>query len=304
MKKEERINQSQFYDLITGEELSWQAIIYDLIKTEQLNPWDIEIGVLADRYVEKIAKLESDDFFVSSKVLLACALLLRLKSEILANSYIQELNDSLFGKKEVQATLDLEQFIIEEGELPILTPKTPMARHKKVTLEQLMGALNHAMNTENRRIRRHLKSKQAEKSALVVMPKTTLIPLKVRVKNIFSIVKSHFNVNKEHIGFHELAKDKEEKLATFLPILHLSNQEKIHLHQPIHFEEIYIRDKIHPEELADLEEGLGLIKDDEEKRIVNELVQGGKALEKEIKIEEGEQAIHIGDTAMKVGEIV
>ena len=99
MKKEERINQSQFYDLITGEELSWQAIIYDLIKTEQLNPWDIEIGVLADRYVEKIAKLESDDFFVSSKVLLACALLLRLKSEILANSYIQELNDSLFGKK-------------------------------------------------------------------------------------------------------------------------------------------------------------------------------------------------------------
>ena len=68
--------------------------------------------------------------------MLACALLLRLKSEILANNYIQELNDSLFGKKEMQATLDLEHFIIEEGELPILIPKTPMARHKKVTLEQ------------------------------------------------------------------------------------------------------------------------------------------------------------------------
>jgi segregation and condensation protein A len=313
MKKEERINQSQFYDLITGEEFSWQAIIYDLIKTEQLNPWDIEIGVLADRYVEKIAELEDDDFFISSKVLLACALLLRLKSEILANSYIQELNDSLFGGKEMQVTLGLENFIIEEGELPILIPKTPMARHKKVTLEQLMGALNHAMNTENRRIKRHIKSKQAERSALVVMPKTTLIPLKVRVKNIFSIVQSHFNVNNEHIGFHELAKDREEKLATFLPVLHLSNQEKVHLHQPVHFEEIYIRDKIHPDEKADLENVLGLVGDEGE--IVDELVDGGKKLEEEeifedladgakaLELEEGERGVHIGDTAMKVGEI-
>ena len=288
MKKEERINQSQFYNLITGEELSWQAIIYDLIKTEQLNPWDIEIGVLADKYAEKISELEDDDFFVSSKVLLACALLLRLKSEILANSYIQELNDSLFGKKEMQATLDLESFIIEDGELPILIPKTPMARHKKVTLEQLMGALNHAMNTENRRIKRHIKSKQAEKSALVVMPKTTLIPLKVRVKNIFSIVQGHFKVNKEHVGFHELAKDKEEKLATFLPVLHLSNQEKIHLHQPVHFEEIYIRNKIHPKELSELEGVLGLI--EEEPEIITEL-------------EEGERKAHIGNVAIKVGVI-
>ncbi len=297
-KKEERINQSQFYDLITGQELSWQAIIYDLIKTEQLDPWDIDIGVLADRYAETISQLEEEEFFISSKVLLACALLLRLKSEILANNYIKELNDSLFGKKEMQVTLDLEHFVIEDGELPILIPKTPMARHKKVTLEQLMGALNHAMNTENRRIKRHIKSKQAEKSALVVLPKTTMVPLKVRIKNIFSIVQSHFNVNKDHIGFHELAKDKEEKLATFLPVLHLSNQEKVHLHQPIHFDEIYIRNEIHPKEKQELETTLGLLTEDEEK-IVEELAAGEKALE----LEEGERAVHIGDNAIKVGVI-
>jgi segregation and condensation protein A len=298
MKKEERINQSQFYDLITGEELGWQSIIYDLIKTEQLDPWDIDIGILADRYVEKISQLEEDEFFVSSKVLLACALLLRLKSEILANDYIRELNDSLFGRKEMQVTLDLEHFIIEEGELPILIPKTPMARHKKVTLEQLMGALNHAMNTENRRIKRHIKSSQAERSALVVLPKTTLIPLKVRIKNIFSIVQSHFDINKEHIGFHELAKDREEKLATFLPVLHLSNQEKVYLHQPVHFEEIYIRNEIHPIEKRELEEGLGLLTN-EDVEIITELAEGKDFLE----LEEGERAVHIGDTAMKVGKI-
>ncbi|MAG40139.1 hypothetical protein CMI41_04185 [Candidatus Pacearchaeota archaeon] len=303
MKKEERINQSQFYDLITGEELSWQAIIYDLIKTEQLSPWDIEIGVLADKYVEKIAELEDEDFFVSSKVLLACALLLRLKSEILANNYIQELNDSLFGKKEMQVTLDLENFVIDEGELPILIPKTPMARHKKVTLEQLMGALNKAMNTENRRIKRHIKSTQAERSALVVMPKNTLVPLKVRIKSIFLIVQSHLNVNKEHIGFHELAKDKEEKLATFLPVLHLSNQEKVHLHQPIHFKEIYIRDKIHPDEEADLVNGLGLIEGIKEIAEISGEDSGETMTREQVQIGEGERGVYIGQTAIKVGEI-
>ena len=73
MEKEDGINQDQFFDLITGEELSWQSIIYDLIKTEQLDPWNIDIGILADRYVEIISKLEDADFFISSKVLLACS---------------------------------------------------------------------------------------------------------------------------------------------------------------------------------------------------------------------------------------
>ena len=95
MERGDRINQNQFFDLITGEELSWQSIIYDLIKTEQLDPWDIDLGILAQKYVTIIQQLEDADFFISSKVLLACSLLLRLKSEILINSYIQDLNDAL-----------------------------------------------------------------------------------------------------------------------------------------------------------------------------------------------------------------
>ena len=31
MKKEDKINQNQFFDLITSNELSWQSIIYDLL---------------------------------------------------------------------------------------------------------------------------------------------------------------------------------------------------------------------------------------------------------------------------------
>ena len=132
-----KISQNQFFDLITGEELSWQSIIYDLIKTEQLDPWDINIAVLAEKYVQIIQQLEDADFFISSKVLLACSLLLRLKSEILINSYIQDLNDALYGRKD-EKRYELERIEIDENDLPILSPRTPMARHKKVTLQELI----------------------------------------------------------------------------------------------------------------------------------------------------------------------
>jgi len=256
MEGDNKINQNQFFDLITGEELSWQSIIYDLIKTEQLDPWDINLGILAERYVEIIQQLEETDFFISSKVLLACSLLLRLKSEILINSYIQDLNDALYGRRD-EKRYELERIEIDEDELPILTPRTPMARHKKVTLKELMKALDHAINTENRRIKKEIKGRQAQKSLLTVMPKGTYVPLKVRIKSIFGIVDNHIKNGNNHMKFSHLAPAKEEKLASFVPLLHLSNDGKIFLRQPVHFEEIHMTLKIHSDELKELEEELG-----------------------------------------------
>ncbi|MFH1238223.1 MAG: segregation/condensation protein A [archaeon] len=258
MESDDRINQNQFFDLITGEDLNWQTIIYDLIKTEQLDPWDIDIKLLAKRYIEIIQQLEEGNFFVSSKVLLACSLLLRLKSEILINSYIQDLNAALYGRKD-EKRYELERIEIDEGELPTLVPRTPMARHRKVTLEELMAALNNAINTENRRIKREIKGQQAKKSMLSVLPRGVQIPLKVRVKNIFGIIQGHINLTNNHMNFSHLAPTKEEMLASFVPILHLSNNEKIYLKQQAHFEEIHISLKVYEEELRELEETLGLL---------------------------------------------
>lgn len=247
MEKEERINQNQFFKIITNKDLSWQGLIHDLIRTEQLDPWDIDLGVLADKYVETISMLEESDFFISSKVLFACSLLLRLKSDILATSYIQQLDDELYGKKEAQSMLSLENFEIDENDLPILIPKTPLARNKKVTLDELMKALNHAMKTENRRIKRHIKIKQAEKSILTVLPQK-FVPLKIRVQEISRIINEKLSLSKETLKFDSLAEGKEEKLSAFLPILHLANEQRIYLWQPIHFNDIHITKEIHPDD--------------------------------------------------------
>ena len=260
MERGDQINQSQFYELITGEEVSWQAIIYDLIKTEQLDPWNIDLGILAEKYSQVIEEMEDANFFISSKVLLACALLLRLKSEILLNQYITELDEALYGRKE-DKKYTLERIELDEDELPILVPRTPMPRFKKVTLDELMKSLNQAMETENRRIKRDIKVRQANKSALVVLPKKNRIPLKSRISTVFKKIKGHIKTNngsQDHMKFSHLAKTKEERLEHFIPILHLSNNDQIYLYQQEHFGEIHMK-------LEKMQEDIeGLVEDVEE----------------------------------------
>ncbi len=239
--KEDQISQLQFYELITGEEVSWQAIIYDLIKTEQLDPWDIDLGILAEKYSQVVREMEDANFFVSSKVLLACSLLLRLKSEILINQYIKDLDDALYGRKN-DKKYELERIELDEDELPILVPRTPMPRYKKVTLQELMASLNQAMETENRRIKRDIKVRQANKSALVVLPDKNRVPLKSRIAIVLKKIKDHMRRQPtiDHMKFSHLAQTKEEKFLSFVPILHLSNNEELYLYQQEHFGEIHM----------------------------------------------------------------
>jgi len=256
------INNNQFFDLITGEEISWQAIIYDLIKTEQLDPWDIDLSVLADRYVDIIQKMEEANFLISSKVLLACSLILRLKSQILTEHYIKELDEALNGGKESKK-YEVERMEIDEDELPLLVPRTPIPRHRKVTLNELISALNKAIDTENRRIRKEIKVKQTEKSALVLLPREDRIPLKDRVKSIYSLIKSLLEKpNVQRITYSEIAPSREEKISSFLPVLHLSNNERLYLNQSGHFEEIYLMlEKMH-EDVDELKREIEEINED------------------------------------------
>lgn len=238
VEKTEKINQEQLYDMLLSQEVSWQAIIYELIQTEQLDPWDIDITLLAQRYLEKIRELEEANFFVSSKVLLAASLLLRIKSEILLNYHIRSLDDILFGKKE-EIKKEIER--IEIDEIPELYPRTPLPRLKQVTLQELMSALGKAINTENRRIRREISRKQAERLSQLDIPRTR-INVRDRIRKIYAKIKIYFRKKpKSRLGFTELAgKEKEERIASFLPLLHLDSQQKIWLHQEQHLDEIWI----------------------------------------------------------------
>jgi len=240
----EKVSPNQVYDIITSKKPDWQVIIYEMVHTQQLDPWDLDLIVLTKKYFEKIELMEETDFYISSKVILAAALLLRIKSEFLLNKHLKDIDEILFGRKQEPAK-PIERIEIDESELPILIPKTPMSRLRKVTLPELMLALNKAINTESRRIKREVAVKRAQKLSRVDIPEFKRMDLKGRVKEfyakILTTIKQPKRENLTKLTYHELTNnEKEEKLATFLPLLYLSNNRKLWLEQNNHLDDIWI----------------------------------------------------------------
>ncbi|MEK6792693.1 MAG: segregation/condensation protein A [Nanoarchaeota archaeon] len=234
----ERVGQEQIHDLLFDNRLSWQAIIYDLINSEQLDPWDIDLSVLSIKYIERVRKLEEANFFISSKVLLAASLLLRLKSELLLSRDLQFFDDILYGKKE-EKKYSQERIELDE-DIPDLIPRTPLPRYKKVSLQELIIALGKAISTEDRRDRKALILKQHELDSYLSIPKR-LFNLQDKIKGLYSKIKQMFVKSDERVAFSELSSlDPEERLVTFVSLLHLDNQQKVWLEQEGHFEEIWV----------------------------------------------------------------
>ncbi len=234
----EKVGQEQIHGLLFGEKLSWQAIIYDLMNSERLDPWDMDISLLANKYLEKVRNLEEANFFVSSKVLLAAALLLRIKSEILLNVDLKSLDEILFGKKEdkkyVQERIELDE------DVPNLVPRTPLPRFKKVTLNELMSALGQAITTETRRIKRVVVARQQEFEISSALPKK-IINIQSKIKEAYRRLKEIFRDREEKVPFSEFGgKTNEERISNFIPLLHLDTQHKVWLEQDGHLDEIWI----------------------------------------------------------------
>lgn len=243
-QKKGTVGQEQIHQILFNREIGWREIIYDLINTEQLDPWDINITYLSDKYLQKIRELEEADFFISSKVLFAASLLLRIKSEMLINKYIKSIDEVLFGKKEEKQNHQMER--IEMEEVPELIPKTPMPRVKKVPLNELMDSLNKAINTENRRIKKAVVNKNALRESGISLPKKRK-GIKDRIKEIYDKLKGifKFRSGNKKISLTEFMKKNGnyKKLDHFFPLLHLENQQKIWLDQEKHFDEIHIWEK-------------------------------------------------------------
>ena len=237
-EKNEKIGQEQFHYFVFSEDLSWQEIVYDLINSEQLDPWDINLSLLAQKYLDKIKELEEANFVLSSKVILIASLLLRIKSELLMNRYMRDLDDILFNKKtDIQDTLKTIEF--DDEDIPPLIPRTPLPRFKKVSLQELMTALSKAVETETRRVERKRTERENYEKTKFFMPKKT-INLIERIKNVHVRIKTLFQTE-DRVKFDEFAgPKKEERINTFIPLLHLDTQNHLWLQQNSHLDDIWI----------------------------------------------------------------
>ncbi len=235
--------EEQIYKMLIEEsEITWQTIIYDLIKKEQIDPWNINISLLASKYKEKLAELQQHNFFISGKVLLASALLLRIKSHKFLTEHIPNFDNFLYPPEEPELSelLNGEENpnFYKEQKIPELMIKTPAERKRKITIKELMKALEQALDID---YRREVKKRDYAVFRSAELPKN-VIDISEVIKNIYNKIISFFKRNEE-VTFTKLvsSEKKEDKLYTFLPLIFLESEGKILLEQEIPFGEIKIK---------------------------------------------------------------
>lgn len=233
--------QDQIYDmLMKKDEVTWQSILYDLVKSEQMDPWDIDITKLSQRYIETVQKLQETNFYVSGKMILAAAILLKLKSEHLVNKDLAMFDSKLFYQEPTDLQ-DLESAGSKYErmvDLPQLTIRTPQARKRKVSISDLVVALDRALRVSQRK---EIKRQIFERPQMSVPAKK--IDISSLIKDVYEKVVNFFKEDKtKKLKFSQLipSERKEDKIVTFLPLLHLSNEEKVGLYQEKHFEDFDI----------------------------------------------------------------
>lgn len=230
--------QNQLYDmLLKDDEITWQTIIYDLIKTEQMDPWDIDISYLTNKYLEAVKSMKEMNMFISGKVILAAALMLRIKSTKLVAEDIAFFDELLFHNDSEEL---IDDVMAEEShrikDIPRLAIKTPQARKRKITVHDLMDALQKALEVNQRRTLRRIEERRIN----VAIPKIK-IDITALIKGLYDKIMDMFKTE-DVVTFSKLVPSdkKEDKIYTFIPMLHLDNQGKINIQQEQAFGEITI----------------------------------------------------------------
>lgn len=225
--------------LLNQDEISWKTILYDLVRTENMDPWDVNITLLTQEYIKIVKKLREHDLKISGKVLLAAAILLKMKT-----SYLLERDITLFDSLMQETEEELNEEFLDEEEVfkekkkkeqYQLIPRNPQPRNRKVSIHDLVHALQRAMIS---------KKKILEKIRPVDFAQFTNKKIEIMevIEEIYQKI-IYYSKKEKTLTFDRLLPPrakKQEKVYTFLPLLHLENQNKIEMKQTEAFAKIGI----------------------------------------------------------------
>lgn len=225
--------------VFTQDDLNWKDLMYDLVRSEGMDPWNIDVSLLAEKFLGMLKDLKEMDFRVSGKMVLASSLLLKIKSDKLLLEDIAGL-DSLINGPAEEEFLDDDGFEFEQQDLQAffneqkkIVPRTPQPRERKVSVFDLVDALEQALDQDAKRQR--VLSKHRDE--VEVKAPTKVFDLSETMQSIQDQLGKLFIKPTTKVFFDDLVPDesKEAKVYTFLPLLHLENQQKVGLSQEEHF---------------------------------------------------------------------
>jgi len=230
------MEEQNLLEMIIKEE-SWEELIYNIVSYEGLDPWDVDIIKLTDSFLKYIEGVKTLDFRIPAKVVLVAAILLKLKSEVL--SPIKGEGMEYFP----ESGLTVDEFEQIRQELSNLSLKPPIERHvkRKVTLEELVDALNKAMRVEEKKekvkriLGRRLRNEIGEEE-----------DIEIRINELMSEIDGLlFKLKSEKVEFSKIVEkwERDEIIRNFMPLLYLSSRGKVETEQEEFFKEIFISKK-------------------------------------------------------------
>ncbi len=219
----EKLNNDNIIDcLISGR---WEDVLLAL--TSDMDPWDIDLVVLAERFMDHVRKTKEEDLRIPAKVILTAAILYRMKVDSITAAEEIEDAESLVAAENVS-----EEEHADASGIKIPPISVPLLRKTqgKVSLDELINALDRAMTIKNRREAREV------------------FQIELKGEDITESIEGLFEKICDRICVDKILKfssfldksDRKDILRNFNSLLHLSNQERVFIDQPEMFGEIYL----------------------------------------------------------------
>ncbi|MFA5106285.1 MAG: segregation/condensation protein A [Candidatus Micrarchaeia archaeon] len=208
---------------------TWKEVLYDLVLSEKLDPWNIDVVFITEEYIGRVKKLKQLDLRLSANLVLAASILLKYKS------------DAIKIETAPQPTLD--EFAGEFGEVaPIgqleLSDRIPPKR--QVTLEELVGALEDAFEFEKKRMERksHVQTRLEAPSYNIILPE---FDIEEEMENVMAKIESMKDKD-GFVLFSSMIEGTEpiKTIYLLLPTLHLAQQQRLGLMQEKFFGDIIL----------------------------------------------------------------
>ena len=206
---------------------TWRDLLLNLVESNKLNPWDVDISRIVAEYLKVIKSMKVLDLFVPANIMLAASILLKLKSDTIS-----------FDDRVEQIPENDDAHIRIIPDVPQLTLRARQQPNKKITLEDLMDALEEAMKIEKKR------DMQFKSDAIPIQFRINKEDIDDKMENIYMMVKK----TSDSYGtttFAALACNfvhaESILLDLFVPLLFLSHNSRIALMQDGFFKEIFIK---------------------------------------------------------------
>ena len=209
---------------------TWRELLLELVDSNQLDPWNIDIVKLVDGYVGIIKKLKVLDLRAPANIILAAAILVRLKSDTLKMAAFEE---EMQPAEEMAATGPRIY-----PEVPVLTPRLRMQPNRKITLTELMEALSDAMKMKEKR--EYLAEMEPPPLELVLSKED----IDQKIENVYRLVENY--ADRDGLTTFAFLANKYNNtegilLDLFIPLLFLAHRERIIMAQEKFFDEIFIK---------------------------------------------------------------